>query len=56
MFVGGTFGGHLSLRLSNVWLQRIYLTVVAILVVVTLRRSQQQNQSMSLPHSIALLG
>jgi hypothetical protein len=43
MFVGGLIGGQLSLRLSNVWLQRIYLTVVAILVVITLRRSQQQT-------------
>ena len=47
MFVGGVIGGKLSLRLSNVWLQRIYLTVVAILVVITLRKSQQQNQSSS---------
>lgn len=47
MFVGGVIGGHLSLRLNNAWLQRIYLTVVGILVVITLRKSQQQNQSPS---------
>lgn len=47
MFVGGVIGGHLSLRLNNVWLQRIYLTVVAVLVVITLRKPQQQNQSPS---------
>jgi uncharacterized protein len=44
MFVGGVIGGQLSLKLSNVWLQRIYLTVVAILVVITLRKSQHQNR------------
>ncbi|BAU15916.1 hypothetical protein LEP3755_64820 (plasmid) [Leptolyngbya sp. NIES-3755] len=47
MFVGGVIGGKLSLRLSNVWLQRIYLTVVAILVVITLRNSLHQHQSSS---------
>ncbi|HEY9658516.1 MAG TPA: sulfite exporter TauE/SafE family protein, partial [Allocoleopsis sp.] len=44
MFVGGMIGGRLSLKLNNVWLQRIYLTVVAILAVITLRKSQQQGQ------------
>jgi hypothetical protein len=47
MFLGGMIGGRLSLRLNNVWLQRIYLTVVAILVVMTLRKSQQQSQMLS---------
>ena len=55
MFVGGVIGGYLSLRLSNVWLQRIYLTVVAILVVITLRKSQQQNQSSSITNVVAPL-
>ena len=31
MFIGGMIGGRISLKLSNVWLQRIYLTVVSIL-------------------------
>lgn len=35
----------MTLKLSNVWLQRIYLTVVAILAIVTLRKSQQQHHS-----------
>lgn len=39
MFIGGIIGGQLSLRLTNVWLQRIYLTVVAILFIITLRKS-----------------
>ncbi|MDX2212257.1 MAG: sulfite exporter TauE/SafE family protein [Oculatellaceae cyanobacterium bins.114] len=47
MFVGGIIGGKLSLKLSNVWLQRIYLTVVSILVVITLRKSQHYNQPSS---------
>jgi len=45
MFIGGLIGGQLSLKLSNVWLQRIYLAVVAILVVITVRNSRQPNQS-----------
>jgi uncharacterized protein len=44
MFMGGIIGGRLTLKLSNVWLQRIYLTVVAILAFITLRKSQAQNQ------------
>ncbi|MBL1177492.1 MAG: sulfite exporter TauE/SafE family protein [Pantanalinema sp. GBBB05] len=55
MFVGGIIGGQLSLRLTNVWLQRIYLAVVAILVIMTLRKSQQQPPSTSL-HLITALG
>lgn len=47
MFTGGVMGGQLSLKLSNVWLQRIYLTVVAILVAIMLRKSYQQNQPTS---------
>lgn len=43
MFVGGAIGGKVSLRLSNAWLQRIYFTVVAVLVAVTLRKSQHPN-------------
>ena len=43
MFLGGVIGGQISLRLNTVWLQRIYLTVVAILAVITLGKSQQQN-------------
>ncbi|BAY66169.1 hypothetical protein NIES22_62820 [Calothrix brevissima NIES-22] len=45
MFIGGIIGGSLTLKLSNVWLQRIYLTVIAILAFITLRKSQTQNQS-----------
>jgi hypothetical protein len=37
----------MTLSLSNAWLQRIYLTVVAILAFITLRKSQQQNDSTS---------
>ncbi|MDX2231362.1 MAG: sulfite exporter TauE/SafE family protein [Leptolyngbyaceae cyanobacterium bins.349] len=44
MFVGGVIGGQLSLKLSNVWLQRIYLTVVAFLAVITLHKAQDQSQ------------
>ncbi|BAY21458.1 hypothetical protein NIES2100_12120 [Calothrix sp. NIES-2100] len=44
MFIGGIIGGRLTLKLSNVWLQHIYLTVVAILAFITLRKSQAQNQ------------
>jgi uncharacterized membrane protein YfcA len=47
MFIGGIIGGRLALKLSNVWLQRIYLTVVAILAFITLRKSQQQNNPAS---------
>lgn len=43
MFLGGIIGGSLALRLSNTWLQRIYLTAVAILALITLRKSQQQK-------------
>lgn len=43
MFIGGIIGAYFSLKLSNVWLQRIYLTVVTILAFVTLRKSQPQN-------------
>lgn len=48
MFIGGIIGGRISLKLSNVWLQRIYLTVVAILAFITLRKSMQQNHSNSM--------
>lgn len=47
MFIGGIIGGRLTLKLSNIWLQRIYLTVVAILACITLRKSQQHNYSSS---------
>lgn len=47
MFIGGIIGGRMTLSLSNAWLQRIYLTVVAILAFITLRKSQQQNDSTS---------
>jgi uncharacterized membrane protein YfcA len=47
MFVGGIIGGRITLSLSTVWLQRIYLTVVSILTIVTLRKSLQPNQSTS---------
>ena len=43
MFVGGIIGGRIALKLSNIWLQRIYLVVVSILAFVTLRKSQQQK-------------
>ncbi|MCP6762110.1 MAG: sulfite exporter TauE/SafE family protein [Fischerella sp. CENA71] len=45
MFIGGIIGGGIALKLSNVWLQRIYLTVVAILAFMTLRKSQEHNHS-----------
>lgn len=45
MFIGGIIGGRISLKLSNVWLQRIYLTAVSILTAVTLRKSIQSNPS-----------
>ncbi len=48
MFIGGIIGGRISLKLSNTWLQRIYLTVVSILAFVTLRKSMQQNHSNSM--------
>ncbi|MCW5318569.1 TSUP family transporter [Nostoc sp. KVJ3] len=47
MFIGGIIGGHITLSLSSMWLQRIYLTVVSILAFVTLRKSWQSNQSAS---------
>jgi hypothetical protein len=47
MFVGGIIGGHITLSLSTIWLQRIYLTVVSVLTIVTLRKSLQPNQSTS---------
>ncbi len=43
MFVGGLIGGRVALKLSNIWLQRIYLVVVTVLAFVTLRKSQQQK-------------
>lgn len=43
MFIGGIIGGRIVLRLSNIWLQRIYITVVTILAFITLRKSQQQK-------------
>jgi uncharacterized protein len=42
MFVGGLIGGRISLSLNNAWLQRIYLTVVALLTVITLCKPQPQ--------------
>ena len=47
MFMGGIIGGHITLSLSSIWLQRIYLTVVSILAFVTLRKSWQSNQSVN---------
>jgi uncharacterized protein len=47
MFIGGIIGGRITLRLSSIWLQRIYLTVLTILTIVTLRKSLQPNQSTS---------
>jgi hypothetical protein len=41
MFVGGIIGSQIALKLSNVRLQRIYLTVVTVLAFVTLRKSLQ---------------
>lgn len=38
MFLGGILGGRLTLQLSNVWLKRIYLTVVWLLICFTLRK------------------
>lgn len=43
MFMGGIIGGRITLSLSSIWLQRIYLTVVSILAFVTLRKSWQSN-------------
>ncbi|MFQ4143942.1 TSUP family transporter [Chlorogloeopsis sp. ULAP02] len=48
MFIGGAIGGGISLKLSNIWLQRIYLTVVAALAFITFRKSQQHNHSTSM--------
>ncbi|MBW4689641.1 MAG: sulfite exporter TauE/SafE family protein [Komarekiella atlantica HA4396-MV6] len=47
MFGGGIIGGHITLSLSSIWLQRIYLTVASILAFVTLRKSLQENHSTS---------
>ncbi|MBD2534418.1 hypothetical protein H6G97_34910 [Nostoc flagelliforme FACHB-838] len=47
MFIGGIIGGRITLSLSSIWLQRIYLTVLTILTIVTLRKSLQPNQSTS---------
>lgn len=47
MFIGGLIGGRISLSLSNIWLQRIYLMVVTVLAVITLRKSQTQTSSQS---------
>ncbi|MBR8835216.1 MAG: sulfite exporter TauE/SafE family protein [Stigonema ocellatum SAG 48.90 = DSM 106950] len=47
MFIGGVIGGRMTLKLSNLWLQRIYLTVVTILGFITLRKSLHQNHSTS---------
>lgn len=47
MFIGGIIGGRITLILSSIWLQRIYLTVVSILAFVTLRKSLQPNHSTS---------
>jgi len=52
MFIGGIIGGGITLKLSNVWLQRIYLTVVAILAFMTLRKAIYH----SLQRSINFLG
>lgn len=43
MFVGGIIGSQIALKLSNNWLQRIYLAVVTVLAFVTLRKSLPQN-------------
>jgi hypothetical protein len=43
MFIGGIIGGQIALKLSNIWLQRIYLTVITILAFVTLRKSLPQK-------------
>ncbi|MCG6134688.1 MAG: hypothetical protein MET45_08485 [Nostoc sp. LLA-1] len=45
MFIGGLIGGRLSLSLSNIWLQRIYLMAVGVLAVITFRKSQTQTSS-----------
>jgi uncharacterized protein len=45
MFIGGIIGGRITLSLSNVWLQRIYLTVITLLAALTLRKAQQQSSS-----------
>lgn len=43
MFIGGIIGGQIAFKLSNLWLQRIYLMAVAILAFVTLRKSLAQQ-------------
>ncbi len=43
MFIGGIIGSHIALKLSNIWLQRIYLTAVVTLALITLRKAQQQK-------------
>jgi hypothetical protein len=36
MFIGGIIGSHFALKLSNIWLRRIYLTTVITLALKTL--------------------
>jgi uncharacterized membrane protein YfcA len=43
MFIGGMIGGQISLKLSHLWLQRIYLTVVGLLAAITLRKVRTQS-------------
>ncbi|MBD2519578.1 sulfite exporter TauE/SafE family protein [Nostoc sp. FACHB-973] len=45
MFIGGVIGSRVAIKLSNVWLQRIYLTSIGILAFITLYKSLQPNQS-----------
>lgn len=56
MFIGGIIGGRITLQLSNVWLQRIYLGVVVILATITVNKSQQQNNSTSTTNFLEPLG
>ncbi|GAB1543182.1 sulfite exporter TauE/SafE family protein [Scytonema sp. NUACC21] len=47
MFIGGVIGGRMTLKLSNAWLQRIYLIAVSALAFITFHKSLQQHQSSS---------
>ncbi|MBW4629492.1 MAG: sulfite exporter TauE/SafE family protein [Brasilonema octagenarum HA4186-MV1] len=42
MFFGGIIGARITLRLSNAWLKRIYLTAITILAFVTFYKQEQK--------------
>lgn len=47
MFIGGIIGSRISLKLSNIWLKHIYLTVVSILAFVTFYKLQTEKSPQS---------